>query len=132
MQLQSGMSGTLIIWPIDVPSYMNLLQFGGVDIKRSHIRYEMYLRVDKEHSKTFSNVVLVSKLSILITSHIFSRCCQIYFEQILPICSICLYALFWARNGYILVLKGRMSQILLKLNNEFTFSSSFVTFSISW
>ena len=65
---------------------------------RSRIRYEMSLRVDNEHSKTFSNVVLVCKLSTLITSQILPRCCQSYFEQILPICTIWLFPLFSSKK----------------------------------
>ena len=66
---------------------------------RSHIRHEMYLIVvDIQHSKTFSNVMLVSKLSTLITSHILLRFCQSYLEQILPIYSISLSALLLSKK----------------------------------
>ena len=49
--------------------------------RRSHIRYEMYLKVDNHYSKTFNNVVLVSKLSTLTTSHILLRCCQVILSR---------------------------------------------------
>ena len=108
LPLQSEISCTINSCPIDtrrlflciirhqdyIPSYTHLLQFSGVDIAmRSHVRYDVYLTVDNQHSKTFNNVVLVSKFSTLITSHILLRCCQSYFEQIFPICSVWLFPL---------------------------------------